>query len=340
MALKKYLSSINSKPLILNSPLITILVIALLYFALAKTGFLFTSSTNTIAPIFLATGLGLASVLILKRVALAGIWLGSFFANVIHLYPLLPELPALIPFIVSAIIATGATLGAGTAGLLIKLFCKEVNVLHIGKNILILLLIAPTAYSVIAAGFGVLSLNFAGYTEWDNFIYSFGTWWLSDTVGCMLLAPFILAWYYKDSYKIKSSNAIELILLISTTILISILVFFQQGDLKYLLIPLALATAYRFDMQITTTVILIITIFSTIVTSLGIGPFAKNNIIDSILSLDLFISVITICSLFLAGIIHERKEAEDLLKISEKKLRHNQDILQSTIESPKDISIV
>jgi PAS domain S-box-containing protein len=118
-----------------------------------------------------------------------------------------------------------------------------------------------------------------------------------------------------------------------------LLFFFQLGDLKYLFIPLVLAAAYRFGMRTTSTVIIVITIFTLIVTSLGFGPFVKGNINDSILFLDLFLSVITIYSLFLAGILAERQRAEDFLKVSESNLRKKQDILQSTIESPKDISI-
>ncbi|PWA07014.1 PAS domain S-box protein [Flavobacterium laiguense] len=115
--------------------------------------------------------------------------------------------------------------------------------------------------------------------------------------------------------------------------------FFQLGHLKYLLIPLALGSSYRFGMRTTSTIIVVITVFTLIVTSLGIGPFVKDNINNSILFLDLFLSVITICSLFLAGILAERQRAEDFLKVSEANLRKKQDILQSTIESPKDISI-
>jgi PAS domain S-box-containing protein len=339
MILKNRLSSINSKPLVLNSPLITILVIALLYFALAKTGFLFTSPTTNIAPIFLATGLGLSSVLIVGRNALIGIWIGAFLANLTHLLSLYSKDSVVLPLVVSAAIATGAVLGALTACFFVRFFCKEENVLNSGKNVLVLLLIGTTLYSLIAALCGVLALTIFGFAAWKNLTYSLGTWWLSDTVGGIILAPFVLAWYHKDFNKLNFSKIIELPLLGGATILLCYVVFFLQGDLKYLLIPLALSTAYRFGVRITATLILVITVFSTIVTSSGIGPFIRPSIIDSILLLDLFISVLAVCSLFLAGVISERKRDEDLVKVSEKELRNNQDILQSTIESPKGISI-
>jgi PAS domain S-box-containing protein len=333
--------SYHSRRSILNSSVATNLVIAILYFVLAKTGFLFTSPSNNIAPIFLATGLGLAAVLILGRNALLGIWFGSFFANVIHLFFLVKpfEQSITLSSIVSICIATGAMLGAGVGAFLLRYFCKEEHALHSGKNVLILLTISSMTYATITTTFGTLSLSLGGYAPWEQFAHSWWTWWLSDAVGAIVLAPFILAWYYKDSFKINFSSIIELIVLGAITVLLCIVVFFQQGDLKYLFIPLVLATAYRFGMRITSTVLVVITIFTLIVTSLGIGPFVKHNINSSILFLDLFLNVITICSLFLAGILAERQRAEDFLKVSEVNLRKKHDILQSTIESPKDISI-
>ena len=115
--------------------------------------------------------------------------------------------------------------------------------------------------------------------------------------------------------------------------------FFQYHDLKYLILPLLFWSAYRFGIQITTLFIIIISLFAIITTAQGIGPFNEEHINDSILFLDFFLSVITICSLFLAGIISERKKAEDLIKTSEKNLRENQILLESTLESPKDVSI-
>lgn len=102
--------------------------------------------------------------------------------------------------------------------------------------------------------------------------------------------------------------------------------FFQQGDLKYFIIPLTFVSAYRFGMRITTSLIMVIVIFSTIATSLGYGPLLRRNIIDSILLLDLFLSITVICSLFSIVVLSERQRAEDLIKKSELNFRKNQDI--------------
>lgn len=339
MNLDQYLNPKNSKPLILNSSLATITTIALLYCLLAQTGFLFTAPPNNIAPIFLATGLGLAATIILGNTALIGIWFGSFFSNSIHLLTIPSEHNYFTTVGISALIATGTILGAAISCNLVQRACKNENTLHNGNNVLILLLLGSNVYSIIAATVGVISLIIGNYTTWEHFAYSWGTWWLSDSVGVIVLTPSILAWYYKDNYKINLQNSLELGLLGGTTILLCYIIFFQLGEIKYIIIPLVLIVAYRFGMRITTTVILIITIFSTIVTSYGIGPFAKSSVINSILSQDLFSCMISICGLVFAGVLSERQRAEDLIKISESNLRKNKIILESTIESPKDVSI-
>jgi PAS domain S-box-containing protein len=339
MNLDPNLNPQNSKPLILNSSLITIMAIVLLYIALAKMGFLFTAPPNNIAPIFLATGLGLAGTLILGKNALIGIWIGSFFSNLIHLLTLPSQHTYITTITISILIATGSMLGAGISSNIIQRFCKDKNALYNGKNVLILLLLGSTIYPIIAATIGVTSMIIGDYATWEHFAYSLGTWWLSDAVGIIVLTPFILAWYYKDPYKINIQNSLELSFLGGITLLLCTIIFFQIEDIKYLIIPLVLIVAYRFGMRITATFILIITIFSTIITSIGIGPFAKSNVTDSILSVDLFSSVISICGLVFAGVLSERQRAEDLIKISENNLRKNKIILESTIESPKDVSI-
>ncbi|WP_223256119.1 hypothetical protein [Flavobacterium laiguense] len=126
--------------------------------------------------IFLATGLGLASVLIVGHNALLGIWLGSFFSNVVHLFYLKQpfEQSISLSLIVGFFIAIGAMLGAGVSAFLVRHFCKEEHALHSGKNVLILLIVGSITYAAIAAAFGVLGLSLGGYAPWEQFVYS---WW-------------------------------------------------------------------------------------------------------------------------------------------------------------------
>ncbi|OOG78949.1 MASE1 domain-containing protein [Flavobacterium sp. A45] len=333
-----YSYSIPSK---LTTTPIVVLVVTTLYILLAKISFLITIDPGTVSPIYLGAGFAFASVLILGRKALIGIWIGSFYSNIfldieianLHKEHLLSLLP------IGLFISFGTVIATITGTNIVTRLCKKEHPLSNGQNVLILLILGTISYSTITSLVGVISLTYHGSISAEQFWYTYKTWWLGDSIGIILITPFMLSWFLKDSFNKNNFKFFELTLYGLATILLCLSVFFQHNDLKYLILPLLFWSAYRFGIQITTLSIIIIALFAIITTAQGIGPFNEKNINDSILFLDLFLSVITICSLFLAGISSERKKAEDLIKTSEKNLRENQILLESTLESPKGVSI-
>ncbi|KFC58321.1 histidine kinase [Flavobacterium gilvum] len=202
-----------------------------------------------------------------------------------------------------------------------------------------MLILGPIIFSTITSLIGVANFYLNGSISPEQFWYTYKTWWFGDAIGIILFTPLILSWSLKDAFARKKFNFFELILYGVITILVCFGVFFQYTELKYLILPLLFWSAYRFPVQITTLVIIVISFFAIVTTTQGIGPFNEEHINDSILFLDLFLSTISICSLFLSGIITERKKAEDSIKTSENNLRKNQILLESTLESPKNFSI-
>lgn len=300
-----------------------------------------TIQTVKVTPIFIPAGFAFAAVLILGRKALIGILIGSLYSNLI----LNTDSSALnsshfaTHTLTAFYIAIGHLTASITASVIVTLLCKKEYPLSKGKNVLILLIIGTIIYSTITSLVGVFSLAINDSISAEEYWYTFKTWWLGDSIGIILITPLVLSWFAKEPYAKYNFKIFELIFHSVVTILLCLGIFFQHNDLKYLTLPLIFWSIYRFGVKFTTLSIIIISIFAFFTTAQGIGPFNEEHINDSILHLDLFLSVITICGLFLAGIITERQKAEDLIITSEKNLRKNQDILQSTLESPKDISI-
>jgi PAS domain S-box-containing protein len=85
--------------------------------------------------------------------------------------------------------------------------------------------------------------------------------------------------------------------------------------------PLLLWAAFRFGMRGASTIAAAIAIFATAGTCLGGGPFVKETVNESLLSLHSFLDVTIICALFLAGVLAERKRAEESLIASEVRYR-------------------
>jgi PAS domain S-box-containing protein len=341
MKSKNSLAAVYTYPSILRSTPIAVLVIASFYVILAEISFLMTIQTVKVTPIFIPAGFALATVLILGPRALIGIFIGSVYSNIfLNIDFATLDKAYLITHSPTAFyISTGIAFATFTSSQIITLLCRKEYPLSNGKNVLILLIIGTVIFSTIASLIGVISFALNGSISVEEYWYTYKTWWLGDSIGIILFTPLMLSWFTKDSHTKYNFKIFELILHTLVTILLCLGIFFQHNDLKYLTLPLIFWSVYRFGVKFTTLVILIISFFAFFTTAQGIGPFSEELVNDSILYLDLFLSVITICSLFLAGIITERQKAEDLIIRSEKNLRENQNILQSTIESPKDTSI-
>lgn len=334
------LTPVYSVPKIVRSTPIAIVVVALVYILFVKISYLVTIPPKTISPLFASAGFAFASILIIGRKALIGIFIGSFYSNT-FLYikhTKLDDTYFLTYIPISIFISIGTVIASMSGAYIVNHLCKKESPLSNGQNVLTLLIFGTITYSTITSVIGVVSLTLYGSIPMEQFWHSYKTWWFGDAIGIILITPFILSLFSKNYSKNKIKYT-ELVVYGFITILLCCGVFFYHHDLKYIIFPLLFWSVYRFRIQITTLFIIIISLFAIISTTQGIGPFYEVTNNDSFLYLDLFLSTITICSLFLAGIISERQKTEDLIKTSENNLRQSQIILESTIESPKDVSI-
>ncbi len=307
----------------LHSKPIVILAVAVVYAVVAKASFLFTIPPGNVSPIFPAAGLALAAAMILGRKALAGVWLGSFAANTISFFDgtvaagngTLPDL------LIAAFIGIGAMAGAWAGAFLVQCFCKNENPLHSGRNVLILVIVGALGCCVISPTFGVAGLSLGGYIPWDRFGYSWITWWAGDVAGAIVAAPLILAWHNPHPFHKNPLRVMEAAVLGGATLLLCHFVFFRNVPFAYGVMPLLLWAAFRFGMRGASTAATAIAILATIGASHGGGPFAKDTVNESLLSLHSFLDVTIICALFLAGVLAERKRAEEILQESETRHR-------------------
>lgn len=324
-------------PSILKLSSISIPIIAILYILLFKISILLTIIPGGASPIFLPAGFALGSVLILGRKALIGVGIGAIYSN-IALKTGLANVDR--THILSGLIITiGILIATAASAIIVNQFCKKEYPLGKGKYVLYLLILGSVTYSTITSLIGVNCIGLYNSIPEEQFWHTFRTWWFGDTIGIILITPLLLSTFSKEPFDNVDLNFFELSLYLLTTLLLCLGVFFQYNDLKYLILPLLFWSAYRFGIRITMLLIIIISMLAVFTTVKGIGSFYKENINDSILYLDLFLGVISICSLFLTGIISERKKTEDLIKTSQNNLLKNQILLESTIESPKNVSI-
>jgi PAS domain S-box-containing protein len=312
----------NPKPGVLDSSLVTIPAVAILYAVVAKLSFLHTIAPGNISPIFPSAGIALAAVMILGRKALVGVWLGSFASNAVSFFdgtvPFVhPGLPAVLT---AAVIATGAASGAGVGALLVRRFCQQEHPLNSGWGVLTLVLVGALVCSVVSATLGVFSLSLAGYLPWERFGYSWGTWWAGDATGTIVAAPLLLAWHQPHPFQRSGWRIAEATVLGGMTSGLCFFVFFRTLPLAYGLMPLLLWAAFRFGMRGATTTAAAIAVLATLGTCRGGNPFGTWTLNQSLLALHSFLDVTTVCALFLAGVLAERQRADRILQESE--IRH------------------
>jgi PAS domain S-box-containing protein len=333
-------------PSFLDITPIAILVIALSYALIAHISLQFMISPGRVTPFYPAMGLALIAVLILGRRVLFGVWLGSFLVNIFSFYQASHPIGQSLwtDALVVSFIAISNTIGVGLGAFVIDRYCKKEYYLNSGKNVLIFFFAGVFVCSMINSLLGILNLLAWGYISWQKTQYTWLTWWLGDSIGVIVAAPFFLTWSYKNHFKKSVLGILELIALAAIAIFLCIAVFFYIGEVKYLLLALLLFSAYRFGMRTATSLILVISIFATVATSLGFGPFATTNSNHPLLFLDLFLSVSAVCTLLFAAVISERKHSDETLKKQTHSLNERVKELKclysiSEIAQKKDISL-
>ncbi len=307
---------------IANPSPFTILSLAIVYAMVAKLSFLLAINPGNISPFFPAAGLALAATIILGRPALAGIWLGSFAANTISVFDgtIAPAHAGVAAGLVAAGIATGALAGAAAGAWLVGRGGRDQHPLYSGWNVVVLVLAGALGGCVISATVGVGSLTLGGYLPWERFGYAWLTWWAGDATGTIVAAPLVLAWCRPHPFHRNVWRTLEAVVLGGLLLLLCFFVFFRSIPLAYALIPLLLWAAFRFGMRGVSTAAAATAIVATVGTSHGGSPFLTGTANQLLLALHSFLDVTIICALFLAGVLAERRRAEQVLQESE--IRH------------------
>jgi integral membrane sensor domain MASE1 len=160
-----------------------IALVAVFYFVVAKLGLQLAFVNPSASPIWPATGVAIAAVLLWGYRIAPAIFIGAFVAN---------QLTAGSLF-TSCGIAVGNTLEALAAGYLIQRFGGGEQIFDDATGVARFAIIAVLA-TAISAALGTLSLALGGYIESHAPLYVGLTWWLGDLAGALVVTPVVLLW--------------------------------------------------------------------------------------------------------------------------------------------------
>lgn len=286
-----------------------VLIIFAIYFFTAKFGLSLDAVGGFATLVWLPTGISLSALLIFGLKFWPAISLGAFLANLTTGAPLLAAIGISLGNTLEALIGTYLLTRIGVR-----------NSLYSLKDVLGLIIFAAIISTLISATLGVTSLWLGRVITLANYFNTWSAWWVGDIVSDLVIAPFILVWSVRPNLRltvpfkrIVEGTGLALSILIANFIIYKD-VFIpgsQFSPRAYMIFPSLIWAALRFGTRGAVTATFVLSIISLWITSLGFGPFASKTLHQSLLSVQIYMWVMSVSALILAAIANERKEVEE-----------------------------
>ena len=278
-----------------------ILLISVLYFLGGKLSF-YLSSENSIVTIsiFFAEGIALASVLILGKKALMGIFLGQ----------LILALSSDLSISASIFISIINTAEAFLALKVLKYFDFDIQFKKI-KDLYTLFFVIMFILQPFSALFGNFVLLSSSIIDTSHFFQSFFSWWFGNVMGQFLVTPLIL-FIYANYKKVKFFKLFIYGLFFATLnyLLIDVLLIENLALLLSILVPLVMLLGRYEGLCYTLFAILMIALTSLYTTAMHVGIFADGTPIDNLININFYILAHILISLINGILFIEKEEAQ------------------------------
>ena len=295
-----------------------IIGVALLYYLSARLGYFFAFEHTTALPAWPPSGIAFAMIILLGRATWPGITIGSLVANIMA-YWNDPLIPAQTMITISTLIAVGHTLEALTGNYLVKHWIKDDYPFRNPKTTFRFMFVTLTM-CLVGAGIGTvcLYLNNANLTQ--GLLRTGFSWFIGNVVGILLFTPIILAAAKRSVFKYTAEkgaeagifllNIVGMFLLLQVDYLNPTLV----KALPFLAVPFLLWLAFRFELIVALTGVLLVSLASIYFTVIGTGPFVLASDYNSMMLLQIFIGVISISTIILSATVRERGDVQRKLE--------------------------
>ena len=212
------------------------------------------------------------------------------------------------------------------------------------ESILKFIIAAALVAPVPAAVAGVITMWANGLQLFDALPKAWLSWWVGDSMGVLLTAPFLLSLPHFRHFKVSRAKSVELLAAIGFLLwlwldLFTALPTQNLPPLSFLAVPLIIWVAVRFDVLVLTSVLCVFSLVAVESTAGGHGPFVRASLTDSIAYLYGFLGVIISVGLFLnVSITHSRRMMANLAR-KHLELQISEEGLRKTLESTPNIAV-
>ncbi|NJN40285.1 MAG: hypothetical protein HC807_04710 [Gammaproteobacteria bacterium] len=249
------------------------------YFGAGVLGLLLAAPPGYASPVWPASGIALAGILLWGPRVWPGIWLGSFLVNLWAAYTATQTIPGFTGFAIAASIAVGSTLQALLTGHLLQRWIGAGRLFASGPLTLGFAAIVA-ACCIVAATWGVTTLQLTSTVDLASYLESWFTWWTGDVIGVLVLTPALLHW--RNLLPVNGSRwrLAESIASLALLAAVTTLAFYHQAladeaayPLTFLPLPFLVWIACRTSPGGVALATIIVSVIAIVATTGGGGPF-------------------------------------------------------------------
>ncbi len=298
---------------------IEIIVVAAVYYAVARLSLLLAFQKTNASPVWPPSGIAFALILWRGYRVWPGIMAGAFCANMVTFLQS-QAAPAPTLMVASLLIGIGNTLEAMTGRFLLERLATVTHAFTRTHDFFRFVLVA-LLMCLVSSAIGPTVLLLLEIIPKSIYEVVWFTWWLGDATGVLVVTPLLLTWWEKWRIQWGLFKLVEMLLLLAMLLLVGSVSFggwFAGRNAGYPLafapMPLLVWAAFRFGKRGTTTVILAISAIAVWQTIHGNGPFVGGSIHESLLLLQAFVGIMTVTSLGMAVLVTERHDGSVALR--------------------------
>ncbi|MFD9404550.1 MASE1 domain-containing protein [Streptomyces sp. NPDC060011] len=276
------------------------LAIAACYYGAGRLGLVRRLSVDgaVFTPIWPPTGVAVAVLLILGIRAWLGIALGALLVVLS-----LSSFSSITPSVIG--IVAGNTIAPVCAYLLLRKvrFRNDLSRLRDG---LALVFLAALGSMTISATSGVGILIATGKLAWGDFWPVWLAWWVGDAMGVLIITP-VLLMAYSLRRPLNLSRWKEAVLLLAAVCVIVPYATRSSLSLLYLVYPLLIWAALRFELAGSMVCALFASVLATIAATDHAGPFVDLSNTSVMIKLQAFNGSMALTALLLSAVITEQR---------------------------------
>ena len=291
------------------------LTVALAYYLGAKIGFALTFQPHPVSVLWPPNSILLAALLLTPVRTWWVILLAAFPAHLAaQLQSNVPPTMILCWFISNS---CEALIGAGCVRFFIARPVQLDRLRNVGIFCFFAAFVAPFLSSFLDAGF-VTSNHFGQDGYWQIWRIRFS----SNVLAALTLVPFMVTWSADGIAwlgRIRRAKFLEAALLLLGLLSVNAVVFYRlaptaDSTLLYLPLPFLIWAAVRFGSRGASAAICVLTFLAIWSAGHGYGPFSTRSAEENALSIQMFLIVMSVPLLLLAGVIEERRKGAMTLR--------------------------